>query len=258
MEMKGNLLEDILGIIESSRAAAIRSVDFERTLVYWKIGQKIFEEEQGGMERADYGAYLIRALSKELQPKFGSGFTVRSLETYRQFYRTFPIANALRSQFSWTHYRKLIQIDNIDKRDFYIAEAEKNNWTAREMERQVNSLLFERLLLSNDVGSVLAIAREERLPQSPQDIIKDPMVLEFLGLKDRAEYREHDLESGLITHLQEFILELGNGFAFIARQRRIHIEGDEFFIDLVFYNRLQQCFVIIELKTEKLKHEHLG
>ncbi len=258
MELRGDLLKEILGIIQGARAASIRSVDFERTLMYWKIGQKIFEEEQGGKERADYGAQLIRALSAALQPQFGSGFGVRSLETYRHFYRTFSNANALRSQFSWTHYRKLIQLDNSDKREFYIAEAEKNNWTARELERQVNSLLFERLLMSNDVGSVLAVARKERQPQSPQEIIKDPMVLEFLGLKDHASYREHDLEIALITHLQDFIMELGNGFAFVARQKRIHIDGDEFFIDLVFYNRLLQCFVLIELKTEKLKHEHLG
>ncbi len=258
MELRSDLLKEILGIIEGARVAAIRSVDFERTLMYWKIGQKIFEEEQGGKDRADYGSQLIKALAAELQPQFGSGFSWRQLYRYVQFYRMFPNLSALRTQFSWTHYRTLISIDNSDKREFYIAEAEKNNWTARELERQVNSLLFERLLMSNDVGSVLAVARKERQPQSSQEIIKDPMVLEFLGLKDHASYREHDLEIALITHLQDFIMELGNGFAFVARQKRIHVDGDEFFIDLVFYNRLLQCFVLIELKTEKLKHEHLG
>ncbi len=145
-----------------------------------------------------------------------------------------------------------------EKRAFYIAETKKNNWTARQLERQMASQLFERLLLSKDVQSVLAVARSEHQPSDAKDIIKDPMVLEFLGLKKEAAYYERDMETALITHLQEFMLELGNGFSFVARQKRIHIDGDEFFVDLVFYNRLLQCFVLIELKTEKLSHEHLG
>ena len=151
-----------------------------------------------------------------------------------------------------------MSIDNQDKREFYIAETTKNNWAARQLERQVNSQLFERLLLSNDVQSVLAVARNEKLPSDAKEIIKDPMVLEFLNLKREAAYYEKDLESAIITHLQDFILELGNGFAFVARQKRIHIEGDEFFIDLVFYNRLLQSFVIIEIKTTKLTHQDIG
>ncbi len=197
-------------------------------------------------------------MSETLQPQFGSGFSYRQLNWYRQFYRSFPIVSALRTQFSWTHYKTLISIDNQDKREFYIAEASKNNWTARQLERQVNSQLFERLLLSNDVQSVLAVAREEKLPTDAKEIIKDPMVLEFLGLKREAAYYEKDLEAAIITHLQDFILELGNGFAFVARQKRIHIDGDEFFIDLVFFNRLLQCFVIIEIKTTKLTHQDIG
>lgn len=201
---------------------------------------------------------MIKSISSEFQPQFGTGFSVRQLERYRQFYRTFPIASALRTQFSWTHYRLLISIDNKDKRAFYIAEVEKNNWTARQLERQINSQLFERLLLSNDVKAVLAVARQEQLPTHPKEIIKDPMILEFLGLRRETAYYEKDLESAIITHLQEFILEFGNGFSFVARQKRIHIDGDEFFVDLVFYNRLLQCFVIIEIKTTKITHENLG
>lgn len=197
-------------------------------------------------------------MAENLQPQFGGGFSYRQLNWYRQFYRTFPIVSALRTQFSWTHYKALISIDNQDKREFYIAEASKNNWTARQLERQVNSQLFERLLISNDVQNVLAVAREEKLPTDAKEIIKDPMVLEFLGLKREAAYYEKDLEAAIITHLQDFILELGNGFAFVARQKRIHIEGDEFFIDLVFFNRLLQCFVIIEIKTTKLTHQDIG
>lgn len=226
--------------------------------MYWQIGKVIFEEEQEGKERAGYGEFLIKSLSEYLQPQFGSGFSYRQLNWYRQFYRTFPIVSALRTQFSWTHYKTLISIDNQDKRAFYLTEADKNNWTARQLERQVNSQLFERLLLSNDVNEVLAVAREEKLPTDAKEIIKDPMVLEFLGLKREAAYYEKDIETAIITHLQDFILELGNGFAFLARQKRIHIEGDEFFIDLVFFNRLLQCFVIIELKTTKLTHQDIG
>lgn len=201
---------------------------------------------------------MIRSLAKALEPDHGSGFSFRQLNLFRQFYRTFPIVNALRSQFSWTHYRMLIRIDQVEKKAFYIAETVKNNWTARQLERQINSQLFERLLLSKDVQSILAVARSEKQPSEARDIIKDPMVLEFLDLKREAAYYERDLESALITHLQEFMMELGNGFCFVARQKRLHLEGDEFFVDLVFYNRLLQCFVLIEIKTEKLAHEHLG
>ena len=258
MEINTNILIQIKAIIANAQAKAIVSVDNERVLMYWQIGKVIFEEEQQGKDRAEYGRYLIKSISDEFQPKLGTGFTVRQLEMNRQFYRIFPITNALRSQFSWTHYRTLIRIDNQDKREFYIAEAEKNNWNARQLERQVNSQLFERLLLSNDVQSVLAVAREEKLPINAKEIIKDPMVLEFLGLKREAAYYEKDLECAIITHLQDFILELGNGFSFVARQKRINIDGDEFFIDLVFYNPLLQCFVIIEIKTTKLTHQDIG
>ena len=258
MELKKDLIQQIQAIIAAAKDRAIRSVDTERVLMYWQIGKVILEEEQEGKERAGYGEFIIKSLSENLQPQFGSGFSIRQLEMCRQFYRTFPIANAVRSQFSWTHYRTLIRIDNQDKREFYIAEASKNNWNARQLERQVNSQLFERLLLSNDVQAVLAVAREEKQPTDAKEIIKDPMVLEFLGLKREAAYYEKDLESAIITHLQEFLLEIGNGFSFVARQKRIHIEGDEFFIDLVFFNRLLQCFVLIEIKTTKLTHEDIG
>lgn len=258
MQLKKEFIQQIHRIISSSQERAIRSVDSVRVLMYWEIGKLIFEEEQGGKDRAGYGDFLIRSLSESLQPQFGSGFSVRQLEMCRQFYRIFPITNALRSQFSWTHYRTLIRIDNSDKREFYIAEAEKNHWTSRELERQINSQLFERLLLSNDVKSVLEVAKNEKLPTNAREIIKDPMVLEFLGLKKEAAYYEKDIESAIITHLHDFLLELGNGFSFVARQKRIHLDGDDFFVDLVFYNRLLQCFVIIEIKTEKLTHQHIG
>jgi len=258
MELNKNIIHQIQSIIANAKEKAVRSVDTERVLMYWQIGKVIFEEEQSGKERADYGRFLIKSISEAFQPQFGSGFGVRQLEMNRQFYRTFPIANALRSQLSWTHYRSLIRIDNQDKREFYLAEATKNNWTARQLERQINSQLFERLLLSNDVQAVLEVARAEKVPSQAHEIIKDPMVLEFLGLKREAAYYEQDFEVAIITHLQDFLLEMGNGFSFVARQKRIHLDGDEFFIDLVFYNRLLQCFVLIEIKTNKLTHQDIG
>jgi predicted nuclease of restriction endonuclease-like (RecB) superfamily len=258
MILKTSLIHQIQDIIATSKERAVRSVDAERVLMYWQIGKVIFEEEQGGEDRAAYGTFLIKSLALTLEPEYGSGFSSRQLNLFRQFYRIFPIVNALRSQFSWTHYRFLIRIDNPDKRAFYIAEAEKNNWAARQLERQINSQLFERMLLSNDVQSLLEIARAEKLPSDAKEIIKDPMVLEFLGLKKEATYYEKDLESTIITHLQDFLLELGNGFSFVARQKRIHLDGDEYFVDLVFYNRLLQCFVIIEIKTNKLTHQDIG
>lgn len=226
--------------------------------MYWRLGERIFVEEQQEKERAEYGSYLLRNLSVKIQPEFGSGFSVRVLEQCRQFYRTYPITNALRSQLNWYQYRLLIQIDNEDKREYYELETVNNGWTGRELERQINSGLYERLLLSNDKKSILEIARKERIPERPTDIIKDPMVLEFLGLKRDATYYEKDLESALITNLQSFLLELGNGFSFVARQKRILLEDDEFFIDLVFYNRLLRCFVIIEIKTHKITHADVG
>lgn len=179
---------------------------------------------------------------------------VRSVD----FYRIYPIANTLYSQLNWSQYKLLIAIPDEYKREYYQLEAVNNCWTKRELERQINTQLYERLLLSNDKESVLAVARKERIPQQPQEIIKDPMVLEFLGLEKKASYYEKDLEQALITHLQNFLLELGNGFTFVARQKRILIEDDEFFADLVFYNRLLRCFVVIELKTDKLTHQDLG
>ncbi len=249
---------EIRTIIDNARSAAIRSVNFNRVQMYWNIGKRIVEEEQHGKERADYGTYLIKNLAKELEPEYGSGFGVRQLEQSRQFYRTYPIANTLRSQLNWSQYRRLIQIEDPDKREYYELESVNGGWTARETERQINSMLYERLLLSNEKEKVLAVARNQKIPESPTEVIKDPMVLEFLGLERKAAYYEKDLESAIISHIAEFLLEMGKGFSFVARQKRILLEDDEFFADLVFYNRLLRCFVVVELKTGKLTHQDLG
>lgn len=226
--------------------------------MYWHIGRLIVEDEQNGNVRATYGKALIKNLSVMLVAEYGENFSSRNLQLSRQFYQTFPIVNSLSSQLTWTHYKALIRINAPDKRAFYGAETEKNAWTVRQMERQINSLLYERLLMSQNKEDVLAIARSQAKPTLAQQVIKDPMVLEFLGLKPQASYYEQDIESAIITHIQEFLLELGNGFSFVARQKRIVIEGDEFKIDLVFYNRLLQCFVLFDLKMDKITHQDLG
>ncbi len=253
-----NIVEDARKIIETARSNAVRSVDFCRVQMYWNLGKRIFEEEQQGKKRADYGAYIVKNLAKDLEIEYGSGFGVRQLEQSRQFYRTYPIANALRSQLNWYQYRSLIQISDPDKREYYELEAVNNSWNGRELERQIHSQLYERLLLSNDKESVLAVARRERIPETPEEIIKQPMFLEFLGLATKPSYQENDLESAIISHIADFLLEMGKGFSFVARQKRIMLEDDEFFIDLVFYNRLLRCFLIIELKTGKISHQDLG
>ncbi len=257
-ELEPTLLTDARSIIQNARSSAVHSVDFCRVQMYWNLGKRIFEEEQNGKIRADYGKYLIENLSKDLEVEFGSGFGKRQLERARQFFLTYPIASTLRTQLSWSQYKLLIAISDPDKRTYYELESVNNAWTGRELERQINSLLYERLLKSNDKEKVLAIAKRESIPQNPTEIIKDPMVLEFLGLEKKSEYYESDLENELINHLEQFLLELGNGFTFVARQKRLLIEDDEYFADLVFYNRLLRCFVVIELKTHKLTHEDLG
>lgn len=253
-----SIIKDIKRLITNAQQKVIHTVENQRVLLYWSIGKRIFKEEQEGKERAEYGKQLIRTLAKEIEPLYGSGYSYRQLYLFLQFYKTFPIVNALRSQLNWTQYKLLIRIKDEDKREFYLAESIKNYWSARELERQINSSLFERLLLSSNKEDVLAVAREERMPNSPSEIIKDPMCLEFLGLEQKSHYYEKDLEEAIISNLQSFLLELGNGFSFVARQQRIHLDGDDFFIDLVFYNRLLQSFVLFEIKTHKLTHQDVG
>ncbi|MDC1107102.1 PDDEXK nuclease domain-containing protein [Prolixibacteraceae bacterium] len=258
MELSRNFISHIKGLITDAQNNAVRAVNSERVMLYWNIGKHIVEEEQNGMQRAEYGTFLIKTLANALSKDFGSGFSSRQLNFCRQFFMNFPIVNALRSQLNWTQYRLLLRIEDKDKQSYYIEETCSNNWSARQLERQINSQLYERLLLSNNKEQVLAIAKQEAQVEKPKDIIKDPMILEFLGLKPQEAYYEKDLEQALITNIQAFLLELGNGFSFVARQKRIQLEDDDFFVDLVFYNRLLRCFVIIELKTHKITHQDIG
>jgi predicted nuclease of restriction endonuclease-like (RecB) superfamily len=256
--ISAKLVQDARQIIETAQKNAVRSVNFCRVQMYWNLGKRIFEEEQQGKKRADYGAYIVKSLAERLEAEYGSGFGIRQIERARQFFLLYPIASALRTQLNWSQYKMLIAISDPDKREYYELEAVNNSWNGRELERQINSQLYERLLLSNDKESVLAVARKERIPETPQEVIKDPMVLEFLGLEKNPAFYESDLEGAIISHITEFLLELGKGFAFVARQKRIMLEDDEFFVDLVLYNRLLRCFVVIEIKTGKITHQDLG
>lgn len=225
---------------------------------YWEIGKMIVEEEQNGKERADYGKYLIKNLSRELKGEFGKGFEERNLYYFKSFYQHFPILNAVRSELTWTHYRLLLRIEETEKREFYINQAIEGNWSTRTLERNVNSLYYERLLSSQDKGRALKDQNDNNETINHRDFIRDPYVLEFLDLTPKEVFKEKDLEAALIGKLQKFLLELGNGFAFVARQKRISTETSHFYIDLVFYHYLLKCFILIDLKVGKLTHQDIG
>lgn len=224
---------------------------------YWNIGKSIVEQ-QDGYEKAEYGSRLIAELSKQMIVDFGKGFTLTNLKYMRQFYLTFPNSHALRGELSWTHYRLLMRVENKNAREFYIEEAIKSNWSTRQLERQINSFFYERLLSSQNKEKVSEEIQKMEPVKIPEDIIRDPYVLEFLGLSPNVDFYDSDLEEALITHLQKFLLELGRGFSFVARQKRITFDGRHFRIDLVFYNYILKCFVLIDLKIGDLTHQDLG
>ena len=250
--------QSIRAILEKARSTAYRAVNFAMVQAYWGIGRVIVEEEQRGAERAEYGKGLIKELSIRLTKDYGRGFDESNLRNMRLFYHTFPNCDALRHELSWTHYRLLLRIEKEEARNFYMLESVRNNWSTRELERQVNSLLYERLALSKDKEKVLELSTKGQVIQEPKDIIKDPYVLEFLDLKESRKFLEKDLEHALIDDLQAFLLELGKGFSFVARQGRITVDGDHYYIDLVFYNYILKCFVLIDLKVGKLTHQDIG
>ncbi len=248
----------IRDIIENARGNIARAVNSEMVVAYWHIGREIVEEEQKGKSRADYGKKLLGNLSKKLTDEFGKGFDETNLRKIRQFYLCFPIRDALRLELSWTHYRILMHIENPHARSFYEIECVKNNWSVRELERQKGSLLFERLALSKDKKGLMELALKGQQLQSYKDLIKDPYVLEFTGLPEREKLYESDLEQAVIDNLSKFMLELGKGFTFVARQKRISLDGDHFYIDLVFYNAILKCYVLLDLKIGKLTHQDIG
>lgn len=254
----GSVYENIKQILEKARSTAYRAVNFAMVGAYWEIGRVIVEEEQKGRERAGYGESLVEELSERLTNDYGKGFTKSNLFYMKQFYLTFPNFHALRGELGWTHYRLLLKVEKTEARSFYMHETINSNWSTRELERQINSLLFERLTLSKDKKGVLEISKKGQIASSPKDLIKDPYVLEFLGLKENTRYLESDVESKILENLKQFLLELGKGFSFVSRQKRITVDGDHFYIDLVFYNYLLKCFVLIDLKVGKLSHQDIG
>lgn len=270
-----NFLHQVSELLENARKNVKTAVNLSMVYTYYDIGRMIVEEEQRGNNRADYGKYVLKELSFHLAKRFGKGFSVTNLKQMRQFYLVYSndqIGQMLSDQFknlptvdtgrkfflSWSHYLKLMRITNIDERHFYEIEAAKNDWSISELKRQYDSSLYERLALSKDKSAVARLATEGQIVESPKDIIKDPYVLEFLGLPDLPDYSETELESKIINNLQRFLLELGTGFTFVGRQVRFTFEEEHFRVDLVFFNRLLRCFVLFDLKIGELKHQDIG
>jgi len=261
-----SLFENVSTIIEEARRKAVKQVNTIIVQTYWNIGRLIVEGEQKGKERAEYGERVLKRLANDLAKKYGRGFSKSNLFLMRKFYLAYPPQKfqTVSGKFgevrilSWPHYCELITITDDIARSFYEIESITNNWSVRELKRQINSLLFERLALSKDKDKVMQLAQDGQVIEKPEDVIKDPYVLEFLGLPERSYYTESQLEQQLINHLQEFILELGKGFAFVGRQKRITIDNEHYYIDLIFYHRVLRCLVLIDLKIGKLTHADVG
>ncbi|MBC2689809.1 PDDEXK nuclease domain-containing protein [Pseudomonas kielensis] len=255
-----SLLGNLGDLIREARRKVLRAVDTTQVQTCWQIGQHIVEYEQQGARRAGYGKQLLATLASVLTAEFGKGFDSSNLRYMRLFYQAFPICDALRHELSWTHYRALLRVENDHARHWYMNESATQNWSTRALERQISTLYYERLLASRDRLTVKqeATTHIQQLPTSPRDFIRDPVVLEFLGLPNAGSVLETDLEQALINQLQGFLLELGKGFAFIARQQRISTDSKDFYIDLVFYNYLLKCFVIFDIKRGELTHQDVG
>ena len=252
-------INNIKELLEAARNNVVKQVNTTMLMTYFEIGRRIVEQEQNGASQANYGQYLIKRLSESLSGRFGKGFSKRNLELMRQFYLTYRIAKSSISQsLSWTHYIRLMRISDSQERSFYEIEAANNNWSVKELNRQFDSALYQRLALSRNKDKILELSKKGQIVEKPEDILKDPYILEFTGLKELPEYSESRLEQSLIDELQSFLLELGKGFTFVGRQQRITIDDDHYFIDLVFYNRLLRAFVLVDLKIGQLKHQDLG
>ena len=255
-----NIYQEIKELLYSAKNRVYQTINTTMTQTYFQIGKRIVEEEQGGETRAEYGKSLLKLLSVQLINEFGKGFSVDNLENMRRFYLAFQKSETVSRKFelSWSHYIFLTRIENIDERNFYEIESIENSWSLRELKRQFDSGLFERLKLSSDKQKVKELSLNGQVIQTAQDLIKDPYILEFVGLPELSSYSESELEQKLIDKLEHFLLELGKGFTFVARQKRITIDEKHFKVDLVFYNRLLKSFVVIDLKIGELKHQDIG
>lgn len=269
VELKNNdLFLKIAELLQTARQTVVRAVNQTMVYTYYEIGRMIVEDEQKGKERAEYGKQVLKELSKKLTIEFGKGFSVQNLENMRKFYLLYTldtnsqspirISESTNTTLSWTHYLVLIRIENKDERRFYEIEALNNNWSVRELQRQCDTSLYERLALSRDKQGIKQLAEQGQIIEKPTDILKDPYILEFLNLPEKHQYSESDLEAAIIDKLEHFLLELGKGFTFVARQFRMTIDEKHFRADLVFFNRLLKCFVVIDLKIGELSHQDLG
>lgn len=249
----------ITRIIQQARQQVKQTVNQQMVQAYWQVGRLIVEQEQQGQGRAEYGKQQLKQLSERLQNEFGKGFDVTNLRNMRRFYQTFPIRETLSLELSWSHYNLLARIENSQARHWYMHEAAQQNWGVRALERQIGVLYYERLLASKDKPTVEREAQQKTgaLPEAPTDYLRDPYILDFLNLQDKT-WQESDLEQAIITNLQQFLLELGKGFAFVERQQRIRTDDGDYFIDLVFYNFHLKCFLLIDLKMHKLTHQDVG
>lgn len=254
------LLDALRELIQSGRQRALRAVDMVQVQTCWEIGRHIVEYEQAGENRAGYGKQLLATLAQTLSQEFGKGFDVTNLRHMRGFFLAFPIRDAVRRELSWTHYRALIRVESPVAREWYLEEAVAQNWSSRALDRQISSLYYERLALSKDKQAVRDEASQKvrELGVLPRNFIQDPVMLEFLGLPETGKLLESKFEAALMDKLQSFLLELGRGFSFVARQQRISTESQDFYIDLVFYHYVLKCFVLFELKTTKLTHQDIG
>jgi predicted nuclease of restriction endonuclease-like (RecB) superfamily len=255
-----NLFNKISTLLKNARNMVISTINQTMVLTYFEIGRMIIEEEQHGSERANYGNFLMQEVAQKLTNHFGKGFSETNLKQMRQFYLTYSKNQPISDEFklSWSHYLKLMRMDDELERKFYEIEAAKNNWSLRELQRQYDSALFTRLALSRDKEKIMELSTKGQVVEQPKDAIKDPYILEFLGLPEESAYSESELEQKLIDKLEHFLLELGSGFTFVARQKRITFDEKHFRIDLVFYNRFLRCFVLIDLKIGELKHQDIG
>lgn len=255
------LFEKITNLLEKGRKKVYTQINSVLTYTYWQIGREIVEFEQGGKKRAEYGEEVIKRLSKDLTKHLGKGFSYRNLQQIKKFYLLFSKKQTVSAEsfgLSWSHYVRLLSIDNCEERSFYEIESKKNNWSVRELSRQFDTSLYERLALSKDKKGIKELAQKGQIVTKTEDALKEPYVLEFLGFGESYKYSESDLETAIIDNLQNFLLELGKGFTFVARQKRITSGAKHFYIDLVFYNRLLKCFVLVDLKIGELKHQDIG
>lgn len=271
----GSLCSDAIAIIEAARQTAYKAVNTAMVYSYFELGRRIVEEEQKGASRAKYGDGLIAELSNSLTERFGRGFSKTNLKQMRTFYMVYSqdqIGQTVSDQFthlpktpegrvfplSWSHYIKLMRIENVDERHFYEIESARQGWSLSELNRQFDSALYERLALSTDKDKVMNLAQEGQVIETPADLVKDPYILEFAGFDAKASYSENDLESAIIDNLEKFLLEMGRGFTFVGRQVRFTFDEDHYYVDLVLFNRILKCFVLVDLKIGKLKHQDLG